>query len=132
MQRMKSFQLLGAAFMFLAMVLAAMSSHLVYRFLEASDIRAFQTALFFQMVHGLALILIPKVLDLNRRQTRLMGIMWSLGILGFCFAIYLLKYGKAHGIQSVEMIGPVTPYGGALLISSWLVLFAIILRNRRS
>jgi uncharacterized membrane protein YgdD (TMEM256/DUF423 family) len=129
---MKSFQLLGAAFLFLAMVLAAMSSHLIYPYLEAHDIRAFQTALFFQMIHALALLLIPKVLELKPVQTRVLGVMWSLGILGFCFAIFLLKIGLARDFQSVEMIGPVTPYGGALLILSWLALFVFILQNRRS
>ena len=44
------------------------------------------------------------------------------GICCFSFSIYLLNIQEAVAI-SLSFLGPITPIGGLLLISGWLVLF---------
>ena len=48
-----------------------------------------------------------------------------IGIFFFCFSIYFLSLVEILGNQ-INILGPVTPLGGLILIASWLnILFAI-------
>jgi|GEM_PF-533271 len=107
-----------------------MSSHLLYPFLEDPDIRAVQTAIFFALIHGIALLVLPSTLALNANQAKIISLSWILGILGFSVSIFLLKLCVARSWEGLEFLSPITPFGGGLLIVSWLYLFFILLKRK--
>jgi uncharacterized membrane protein YgdD (TMEM256/DUF423 family) len=105
---------------------------MLHPFLSDPDIRAVQTAIFFALFHGIALLVVPKGADLSANQSKIISLLWMLGIIGFSVSIFLLKLGIAHSWDAMKIIGPITPFGGGLLILSWLYLFFILLKRNSS
>ena len=108
---------LGAALAALAVILGAFGAHALKERLEASELELWHTAVRFQMWHALALILLGAV---QRGRE-------SVGAAGWCFlAGAVLFSGSLYGLcldGPGQVLGPITPLGGVLLIAGW-VLFA--------
>lgn len=77
-----------------------------------------QTAVFYQLVHALALL----ALAIADRASRLLTVLWLAGLLCFSGSLYLLAVTELKAY-----LWPVTPLGGLLLMAGWLLL---ILRGR--
>ena len=105
-----------------AVILGAFGAHALKEVLSESQISSFQTGVRYQFFHGLAIL----ILSLNSKQFtgRLSNIIkiMSAGIILFSFSIYLLNIQDLIGF-SMSYIGPITPIGGLLLITSWIGLF---------
>ena len=105
-----------------AVILGAFGAHALKEVLSESQISSFQTGVRYQFFHGLAIL----ILSLNSKQftDRLSSIIkiMSAGIILFSFSIYLLNIQDLVGF-SMSYLGPITPIGGLLLITSWIGLF---------
>ena len=105
-----------------AVILGAFGAHALKEVLSESQISSFQTGVRYQFFHGLAIL----ILSLNSKQFtgRLSNIIkiMSAGIILFSFSIYLLNIQDLIGF-SMSYLGPITPIGGLLLITSWTGLF---------
>ena len=105
-----------------AVILGAFSAHALKEVLSESQLSSFQTGVRYQFFHGLAIL----ILSLNSKQftDRLSSIIkiMSAGIILFSFSIYLLNIQDLVGF-SMSYLGPITPIGGLLLITSWIALF---------
>ncbi len=105
-----------------AVILGAFCAHAFREVLSESQISSFQTGVRYQFFHGLAIL----ILSLNSKQftDRLSSIIkiMSAGIILFSFSIYLLNIQDLVGF-SMSYLGPITPIGGLLLITSWTGLF---------
>jgi uncharacterized membrane protein YgdD (TMEM256/DUF423 family) len=105
-----------------AVILGAFGAHALKEVLSESQLNSFQTGIRYQFFHGLAIL----ILSLNSKQftDRLSSIIkiMSAGIILFSFSIYLLNIQDLIGF-SMSYLGPITPIGGLLLITSWLGLF---------
>lgn len=108
-----------------------MSSHLLYPKLSDPDIRALQTAVFFALIHGLSLVFLPALREFGRNQIRVLSIMWVFGILAFSISIVLLKTSIALSWGTLEWLSPLTPFGGAALILSWLYFSVLFLIRKK-
>ena len=100
-------------------VLGAWGAHGLEAFLGNSDTGAWDTAVKYQLVHALALLLLGILLHLRSSP----ALIWSsrlilIGVLLFSGSIYLLTMGGPR------WLGPVTPLGGSALIVGWLALAA--------
>ena len=105
-----------------AVILGAFGAHALKEVLSESQISSFQTGVRYQFFHGLAILIIS--LNMNYFTDRLTSIIkiMSAGIILFSFSIYLLNIQDLIGF-SMSYLGPITPIGGLLLITSWIGLF---------
>ena len=105
-----------------AVILGAFGAHALKEVLSENQLSSFQTGIRYQFFHGLAIL----ILSLNKvhftnRLSNIIKIM-SAGIILFSFSIYLLSIQDLIRF-SISFLGPITPIGGLLLITSWILLF---------
>ena len=108
----------GALVMALGVILGALSAHASKGAAHADAGRLMQTAVLYQLVHGLGLLVIG-TLARNAASVWLVaaGVLLVLGVLFFCGSLwYLALTGRS--------LGPVAPLGGILFIAGWLALAA--------
>ena len=105
-----------------AVILGAFGAHAFREVLSESQISSFQTGVRYQFFHGLAILVLS--FNINYFTDRLSSIIkiMSAGIILFSFSIYLLNIQDLIGF-SMSYLGPITPIGGLLLITSWTMLF---------
>lgn len=115
----------------LAVALGALGAHYLKAELSPESLNSFQTGVRYHVYHSLALLIIagnPRFVGL-KRQSLLMAI----GMLFFSFSIYLLSTrGVLLSEGSARWLGPITPIGGVLLISSWTWMGFSFLRGEKS
>ena len=105
-----------------AVILGAFGAHALKEVLSESQLSSFQTGVRYQFFHALAILILS--LNMNYFTDRLSSIIkiMSAGIILFSFSIYLLNIQDLIGF-SMSYLGPITPIGGLLLITSWIGLF---------
>ena len=109
------FVAVGAANAALAVALGAIAAHALRSRLSVDQLRVFTTAVDYQMIHALGLILIG-LLAINYPDASLLrwsGWLMAVGILLFSGSLYLLLLLDQRGF------GLVTPFGGIALIAAW-------------
>lgn len=114
----------GFLFGALAVVFGAFGAHYIGDRIPDSSLTAYKTAVLYQFLHALLIIIIGFNLKYIKFKNAEI-IYWLLtgGILFFSGSIYLLATRSLTGIESLSFIlGPLTPIGGLLLIISWLSL----------
>ena len=114
----KTALLAGSLLGFLSVAIGAFGAHALKPFLlETNRLSTYETAVQYQMYHGLALlltgilgILMPKV------DFSVVSLLFLLGILIFSGSLYLLC---ATGIK---WLGAITPLGGTAFLAAWLLM----------
>ena len=105
-----------------AVILGAFGAHALKEVLSESQLSSFQTGVRYQFFHGLAILILSFNMNyFTKRLSSIIKIM-SAGIILFSFSIYLLNIQDLIG-SSMSYLGPITPIGGLLLITSWIGLF---------
>jgi uncharacterized membrane protein YgdD (TMEM256/DUF423 family) len=108
----------GAVLMLGGLILGALGTHLVADRVSPRALASFDTAVLYQLLHALGLVLVgllaqsAGVTAKLRWAARLMGI----GIVLFSGSIYLATAGMPHGVLAVA------PTGGMSLMASWVML----------
>lgn len=104
-------QRLGAVFGLLGVVLGAFAAHGLKPLLMTNGTwEIWHTAVFYQFVHALALLVVGQKSDVSRGVI----ICWSAGVFFFSGSLYLLA-----AFPDQHWLGPVTPLGGTLMIAGW-------------
>jgi uncharacterized membrane protein YgdD (TMEM256/DUF423 family) len=114
-----------------AVALGAMGAHGLKKFLAPDALESFETAVRYQMWHGLALLTLSIGVIGNKWPGLIAG-RWLLfaGSILFSGSIYLLSTKSLHGWDILcRIAGPVTPLGGLMLISGWITLGVGIMRK---
>jgi len=105
-----------------AVILGAFGAHALKEVLSESQLSSFQTGVRYQFFHGLTILILSFNMNyFTKRLSSIIKIM-SAGIILFSFSIYLLNIQYLIGF-SMSYLGPITPIGGLLLITSWIGLF---------
>ena len=106
----------GALVMALGVILGALSAHASKGAAHPEAQRLMQTAVLYQLVHGLGLLLVG-TLARTGASTWLVaaGVLLLLGVLFFCGSLWFLA-------MTGRSLGPVAPLGGILFIAGWLAL----------
>ena len=112
-------------FIITAIILGAIASHSLKELIATEKISSFQTGVKYQFFHAISILF----LSLNYEKFNLLLKrslnMMIIGIFFFSFSIYLLSLVEILGNQ-INILGPITPLGGLILVASWLnILFAI-------
>ena len=112
----------AAISMAVAVVLGAMAAHYLKSFLPFEKIASFQTAIRYQVIHSLAIILLVLLSKNNYFVSTWVYHLFKIGILLFSGSIIILSTSLIHGQEWVSMLGPITPIGGLCFISGWVLL----------
>ena len=101
----------------LAVLLGAFGAHGLKARLAPDMMAVYQTAVQYHMWHalGLALISVVALHYPDRSALRLASYLMLAGMIIFSGSLYLLA------VTNLKMLGAITPVGGLLLITAWLV-----------
>ena len=114
-------------------LLGAMAAHWLKDQLNYWELGTFETAARYQMYHTLALIGLAVVI--NFYPSKLLnwaGIFFILGIAFFSGSLYLMSVSTLVHRPGLEMLGPITPIGGASFMVGWMLLALSIVLNWKS
>ncbi|MBX2813006.1 MAG: DUF423 domain-containing protein [Myxococcales bacterium] len=116
---------LSAVFAGIAVAAGAFGAHGLKDKLDAQSLNAFEVSVRYQMYHALGLGLLSLVGWL-RPQVPVSGPLWLMliGIVLFSGSLYGLT------LTSWRWLGPITPLGGLLLVTSWLWFALAVARTQ--
>jgi uncharacterized membrane protein YgdD (TMEM256/DUF423 family) len=113
----------------LAIVLGAFGAHGLKKFLSIEQLNSFEIGVRYQMYHALFLLFVAQTSYATDKQKMVVFLLTLFGILLFSGSIYLLATSTISNIKA-KFLGPITPIGGLLLISSWIYLFYCIIAKK--
>lgn len=118
---------IGIIMMASGVILGALGAHALKPHLTESLADSYETAVRFQLFHGLALLIIG-VLSLFSTSKLIKTTTWTflIGILLFSGSIYALIYMRVNFDIGLGALGMLTPIGGLTLIVSWILMLPII------
>ncbi len=102
----------------LGVVLGAFGAHALRGSIEPRLMETFQTAVQYQLIHALALLLVSLTIGW-------LGQSLSFVISAYAFMAGIILFsGSLYGLvlTDIRWLGPVTPLGGLCLIIGWLAL----------
>lgn len=107
----------GALFGATGVGLGAWGAHGLAAFIGHADTGPWDTAVLYQLIHALGLLLVG-VLQTNARTSLLAwsGYLMMVGVLLFSGSIYGLV------LNGPRWLGPITPLGGVSMILAWTLL----------
>tara|TARA_B100000768_G_scaffold114360_1_gene105868 strand:+ start:499 stop:876 length:378 start_codon:yes stop_codon:yes gene_type:complete len=123
----KMYAILGSIFICLGIILGAFGAHSLKGILTFDELNSFEVGVRYQVYHGIALF----ILGLNAKKIALNSYCFSgflAGTILFSFSIYFLSVDRAMGIN-LSFLGPITPIGGGILISTWIYLIIRISKS---
>jgi uncharacterized membrane protein YgdD (TMEM256/DUF423 family) len=115
-----SIRQIAAIFGIIAVIFGAFGAHTLKAQLSATALENWKTAVNYQFVHALALLLLA-TLPTNR-LIRLSAWFFIFGIVCFSGSLYLLSLKEILTINTA-FFGPITPLGGLFFIIGWVFLF---------
>lgn len=128
----KRLSAIGAFSMALAVVLGALGAHALKELLPPEKLTSFITGNKYQIYHSLALLFLPLLEKyVSPKAIKLVGLFFLSGIVLFSFSIYLLSTKSLLGLEGLNWLGPITPIGGLLLISGWVILGIKLIINSK-
>lgn len=95
------------------MALGAFGAHIIRDRVTPADLGIWQTAVQYQMVHGLAMLLVA-VLPERFPRPRVSLNLFGVGVLIFSGSLYLLV------LTNTRWLGAITPLGGLCFLAGWL------------
>jgi len=113
-----------------AVILGAFGAHSLKNVLSADALAIWTKGIEYQFYHTFALLFLS---TFNRFRTKLVDLSYfcfTIGIVFFSGSLYLLATRDISHIGLMNIIGPITPLGGLLLITGWVLLFCAALKNR--
>jgi len=123
--------LLGASFAFFAVLLGALGAHALRENLSADSLKSFETGVKYLMYHALYLLFLSVYAsNENWKKVEILLYLTAFGILFFSGSIFLLSTISITKMEALRFLGPITPFGGLLLIINWALLFyyALVLK----
>lgn len=113
----------------IAIMLGAFGAHGLKKVIEEPQLNSFEVGVRYQIYHALFLLFVAQSTWLTSKEKAVVFYLAFFGVLLFSGSIYLLATATISNIKT-KFIGPITPLGGLLLISSWLYfIYAIIAKK---
>ncbi len=113
----RSFIATAAILMFIGVAAGAFGAHGLKQMLSADMLAIWQTAVTYQMVHGLGMLALGIMLQ-QQENTLLRKAAWAMlaGIIIFSGSLYALA------LTGVRILGAITPIGGVAFLAGWAML----------
>jgi uncharacterized membrane protein YgdD (TMEM256/DUF423 family) len=111
----------GAIFGLIAIILGAFAAHGLKPLITAQDIMTFETGVKYQMYSGLFLLFLGSAAVINEKVKKTCFYLTTLGVILFSGSIFLLATNSLTSFD-FRVFGFITPIGGTMMISAWIVL----------
>lgn len=121
-------QFMGALYGALAVVFGAFGAHALKKSFTEDQLKSFETGVKYQMYHAILLLILGFNLNLTTSLEKYMIYFLIVGTFLFSFSIYGLALSASKG-NKLRFLGPITPFGGLLLILGWGLLSLSFLRG---
>ena len=121
----------GIFFGLTAVLLGAFGAHGLEKMIDAKSIETFETGVRYQMYHALFLMILGGCNLLINERKKIIYYFIVVGIVCFSFSIYLLAINELTSFD-FKKIALLTPLGGVLLITGWILLGIRVLNQKPS
>src|SRR5690625_4529203 len=126
MTHYRTFLIAAALVMLTGVAAGAFGAHALAKHLTVAQASLWQTAVLYQLVHGLGLVgLASLAIRLPSSLLSLSANLMLIGIILFSGSLYALS------LSGHKWLGPLTPIGGLCLISSWALVAIAGYRAKR-
>lgn len=119
----------GLFFGVTSIILGAFGAHALKNYLTPEQLVSFETGVRYQMYHALFLLFLSRNHSVTQKTKKTVFYLISVGVILFSFSIFLLTTKNVTSID-FKFLGPITPIGGLLLISGWMILFISYLKSK--
>ena len=123
----RRFQIWGLLFGLTAVIIGAFGAHALKEVLTEVQLASFETGIRYQMYHAILLLFISLKPNF---QNKLILNLAVIGVFLFSFSIYFLNLRQMLDLEFLSFLGPVTPIGGLLLISTWSILLIKVVQSK--
>lgn len=124
--------LAGSLLAMLAVIFGAFGAHYLKTIFTPELLSSFETGVKYQMYHSVALLVLGLYAQVSSQSVKVIFGLFLAGIILFSGSIYLLCLLKSNLQIGLGGLGVLTPIGGLLFISAWLVWFIQILKTSTS
>lgn len=119
----------GLFFGVTSIILGAFGAHALKNYLTPEQLVSFETGVRYQMYHALFLLFLSRNQSVTQKTKKTVFYLISVGVILFSFSIFLLTTKNVTSID-FKFLGPITPIGGLLLISGWMILFISYFKSK--
>ncbi len=126
----KSIVITGVILIVISILLGAFGAHALKEVLDSNQLTSFETGVRYQMYHGLGLLMLGMGAQKFGFSLRWTFRLMLVGVILFSGSIYLLSMQDVLDV-SFRFLGPITPLGGVLLITSWSILLFQLIKSRK-
>lgn len=108
-----------------AVMLGALGAHALKGLLSPDLLASFETGVRYHLMHSILLLVLAIMVKsemLNTHRLVLASNLLIAGMILFSGSIYLLSTRHLMNADFLKILGPITPIGGILLISSWCII----------
>ena len=108
----------------LSVMLGALGAHQLKNYLTPAELATFNTALQYQFVHAIGLLILSIGLRRVKEQiAQTSALFFGVGMFIFCGSLYILSIRNSLGLgDGIKWIGALTPIGGLCFIAGWFYL----------
>jgi|LauGreDrversion4_2_1035121.scaffolds.fasta_scaffold637196_2 uncharacterized membrane protein YgdD (TMEM256/DUF423 family) len=124
---------LGAFLGVLSIILGAFAAHQLEKIADFKVVQSFKTGVQYQFLQSFFALIVAVMGGLgwlNQKQSKILWITNFVGILFFSFSIYILAFLNIQNLHEFKkFVGPITPLGGLILITTWLIFIVFMHKN---
>ncbi|MFK6999516.1 DUF423 domain-containing protein [Flavobacterium oreochromis] len=112
-----------------SIILGAFGAHAFKKVLNLDQLASFEVGVRYMMYHALFLLFLGTTSIFLPEQKNMIFNLVASGTLFFSVSIFLLSTQSLTGLN-LKFLGPITPVGGVLLISAWIMAFCYIFTKK--
>ena len=111
-------------------VLGALAAHALENLISTKQLSSFKTGVDYHIYHGLGLLILARFGKvLTSKQLTTLFRLFVVGLIFFSGSIYFLSTSEIYGLQKINsIVGPITPIGGLILITTWIIFGIMLIR----
>jgi uncharacterized membrane protein YgdD (TMEM256/DUF423 family) len=120
----------GAILLALAIILGAFGAHGLKSIVSPEKVDSFESGVRYQFYSAFSLLILGLNADKIKFSLKPITTLILLGTFLFSFSIYLLSLQEYWQLK-LSFLGPITPIGGVLMISAWVVFILKLIRSNQ-
>ncbi len=120
----------GSFFGMIGIIIGAFAAHGLKPLLTSENILTFETGVKYQMYSALYLLVLSGLTVVSEKVKKICFYLTVVGIVFFSGSIFLLATNSLSSFD-FRVIALITPVGGTLLISAWIVLLISVIKLKK-
>ncbi|WP_296385563.1 DUF423 domain-containing protein [Winogradskyella sp.] len=125
----KKLLITGTVLGILGIILGAFAAHGLGKLVDADAVKSFETGVRYQMYHALLFLILGSTSFISLKSKKIVFYLVLIGLVFFSGSIYGLATNTLTSFN-FKSIALITPIGGLLLITAWMVMLIGIIRGQ--